>query len=74
MKKIISSFFSSEKFERAFKTFLEAFFSYITLNIINTNINSKSAVTALILGAIASSFSYLLNYNKGGNKDVKYKR
>lgn len=61
MKNIISKLFSNERIERAIKTFIEAFFSYVAVNILTTDLTEKSAIYALISGAIASAFSVALN-------------
>ena len=48
MKNIISKLFSNERIERAIKTFIEAFFSYVAVNILATDLTKKSAIYALI--------------------------
>lgn len=53
-----------KKYERQIKTFIEAFTSYIAINIVTSDINSKSAVYALIAGAIGSALSVLMNINR----------
>ena len=60
MKKI-KEFLKQDKVERALKTFLEGFFSYIALNIMMSDLSNMTAVKALIVGAIGSAFSVLIN-------------
>lgn len=60
MKKILKN----SKIERAIKTFIEAFASYIAVNIMVVDINSKTAIYGLIAGAIGSAISVLLNIKK----------
>ena len=57
MKKLIKK----PKVERALKTFIEAFCSYIAINVMTTNLNSKTGIYGLIAGALGSAFSILLN-------------
>lgn len=64
MKKFIIRILKNERIERAFKTFIEAFFSYIAINLATTNITSKSGLYALFSGAVASAISVLINYKK----------
>ena len=59
MKKII------KKYERQIKTFIEVFFSYIAINIISTDITNKTALYALLAGAIGSAISGVINFRKG---------
>ena len=56
MKNILKN----QKTERAIKTFIEAFASYIAVNIMLVDISSKTAIYALIAGAIGSAISVLL--------------
>lgn len=58
MKKIKAFF---RKNERWIKTFIEAFFSYIALNIMTTDLTSTTAIEGLIVGAIGSALSILIN-------------
>ena len=58
MKKL----FSKKKIERIVKTFFEAFFSYLAVNIASSNFSSKSGLYSLIAGAIGSALCVLLNY------------
>lgn len=53
-----------KKYERQIKTFIEAFTSYIAINILTTDISSKTAVYGLIAGAIGSAISILMNIKK----------
>ena len=64
MKKI----FSKIKLERIVKTFFEAFFSYLAVNIVSTNFTSKSALYSLLAGAFGSAICVLINY--GDDKNV----
>ncbi len=57
MKNILKN----QKTERAIKTFIEAFASYIAVNIMLVDISSKIAIYGLIAGAIGSAISVLLN-------------
>lgn len=64
MKKL----FSKKKIERIIKTFIEAFLSYLAVNIMNTNLSSKSALHSLFAGAIGSAICVLLNYGEDKEK------
>lgn len=57
-------FLKKTKVERAIKTFIEAFASYIAVNIMLVDISSKTAIYGLIAGAIGSAISVLLNIKK----------
>lgn len=50
--------------ERALKTFVQAFCSYIAINVMTTDLTSKTALYSLIAGAIGSALSVLMNINK----------
>ncbi len=63
MKRIIE-IIRKPKVERAIKTFIEAFCSYIAVNIMTSNLDSKSAVYALLSGAFGSAISIALNIQK----------
>ena len=63
LKKFIK-FIGSSKIERAIKTFIEVFSSYIAVNIMTVDFNDKTAIYALLAGAIGSSLSVLLNIKK----------
>ena len=52
------------KHERAFKTLFEAFFAYIGVNILATDLSSREAIKGLVAGAIASAISVVLNYRR----------
>ena len=54
-----------KKYERQIKTFIEVFFSYIAINIISTDITNKTALYALLAGAIGSAISGVINFRKG---------
>lgn len=58
MKKIILFIKANE---RAFKTFIEAFCSYIAINIATTDFNSGTAIKGLLIGAVASALSLVIN-------------
>jgi hypothetical protein len=49
------------KVERAIKTFIEVFSSYIAVNIMTVDLTSKIALYGLIAGAIGSAISVVLN-------------
>lgn len=67
--KTIVDFFKKDKVERALKTFIEAFASYIAINIMSTDFSSTEAIKAIIVGAIASALSVLINSFKKEIKD-----
>lgn len=50
------------KAERAIKTFIEVFASYIAVNIMTVDITNKTALYGLIAGGIGSAISVVLNY------------
>lgn len=62
VKKIITN----DKVERALKTFFEAFFSYLAINI-----NSFDTIKGLLMGAIASAISVLINTIKTYKKECE---
>lgn len=64
MKKI-KDFLKKDKVERALKTFIEAFASYISVNIAVADFSSEKAIQALLVGAIASAISIVINSFKG---------
>lgn len=71
MKKMyekVIGFLKKDKVERALKTFIEAFASYIAINIMTTDFTSAEAIKAVIVGAIASALSVLINSFK---KEIK---
>lgn len=47
---------------RAFKTFIQAFIAVISISVATTDLTNKEALKALIIGAIASGISALMNY------------
>lgn len=55
------------KYERPLKTFVEAFASYIAVNVAVTDFTSETALQGLIVGALASAISILIN---SVNKEV----
>lgn len=63
MKKIIE-FMKKPKVERAIKTFLEAFCSFIAVNIMVTDLSSKTAIYGLLAGAFGSAMSLAINIKK----------
>lgn len=60
LKKIIKK----TQVERAIKTFIEVFSSYIAINIATVDITSKTAIYGLIAGGIGSALSVIININK----------
>lgn len=58
MKKIIKFI---KTYERPIKTFIEAYCSYITINIAMTDFESISAIKGLLIGGFASAMSIVLN-------------
>lgn len=50
------------KVERAIKTFIEVFSSYIAVNVMTIDLTSKTAMYGLIAGAIGSAISVVINY------------
>lgn len=50
--------------ERALKTFVQAFCSYIAINIMTTDLTQNKALLGLLAGAIGSALSVLMNINK----------
>lgn len=70
MNKIIK-FIKKEKTERAIKTFVEAFASYIAINIATADLSSVGALKGLIMGAIASAISILINTLNANDKITK---
>ena len=66
LKNSVVKFLEKPKVERAIKTFIETFSSYIAVNIMTVNLNDKTALYGLIAGAIGSAISVALNIkNKG---------
>lgn len=61
IKNKIKSFFTKDKIERALITFIECFCSYIALNIQNIDLADGGAIKALIIGAIGSALSLVIN-------------
>ena len=53
-KKRLLLFLKKPKVERAIKTFIEVFSSYIAVNIMTVDLTSKTALYGLIAGAIGS--------------------
>lgn len=68
MKKIIK-YLKKPKVERAIKTFIEVFSSFIAVNIMTIDLNSKTAVYGLIAGAIGSALSVVFNIRKGSDSN-----
>ena len=72
MKKIIN------KNERYIKTFIETFFAYIAIKAVETDLTNKEALKGLIIGAVASALSVIVNIEKKektttelSNRDLK---
>lgn len=59
-----------KKNERYIKTFIEAVASFIAVNIITADLNNKEALKGLIMGAIASAISVVLNISKKEKETV----
>lgn len=68
MKNKIKEFFENDKIERAIKTFIEGFCSYIAMNIMMSDISDTTAIKALIVGAIGSAVSVVINSIKKGEE------
>ena len=68
MFKKIVEFVKKDKVERALKTFIEAFASYIAVNIMAADLSSMDAIKAILVGAVASALSVLINSFK---KEIK---
>jgi hypothetical protein len=69
MFKKIVEFVKKDKVERALKTFIEAFASYIAVNIMAADLSSMDAIKAILVGAVASALSVLINSFKKEIKD-----
>lgn len=54
-------FLKKPKVERAIKTFIEVFSSYIAVNVMTVDLTNKTALYGLIAGAIGSAISVVLN-------------
>ena len=61
MAELLIKFLKNDKVERALKTFFEAFFSYLIYAMANTDLSSKEALKGVILGAISSAISVVIN-------------
>ena len=61
IKNKIKSFFTKDKLERALLTFIECFCSYIAINIGSLDLSNTDAIKALIIGAIGSAISIVIN-------------
>lgn len=64
MVKKIKKILRKPKVERALKTFIEVFSSYIAVNVMTVDLGDKTALYALIAGAIGSAISVMLNIKK----------
>lgn len=60
VRKIVN-FVKKPRVERAIKTFIEVFSSYIAVNIMTVDLTSETALYGLIAGAIGSAISVMLN-------------
>lgn len=60
-KNSIIIFLKKPKVERAIKTFIEVFSSYVAVNIMTVDLTNKTALYGLIAGAIGSALSVVLN-------------
>lgn len=61
LRKNVIKFLKKPRVERAIKTFVEVFSSYIAVNIMMVDLTNKTAIYGLIAGAIGSSISVVLN-------------
>lgn len=50
-----------KKNERYIKTFIEAVASFIAVNVITADLTNKEAIKGLIIGAVASAISVVVN-------------
>lgn len=53
-----------KKNERYIKTFIEAIASFIAVNIITADLTNKEALKGLIIGAVASAISVVVNFER----------
>lgn len=60
MRRIIN-FLNKPKVERAMKTFIEVFASFIAVNVMTVDLSNKTAIYGLLAGAIGSAISVVLN-------------
>ncbi len=66
--KKLAKILKKPRVERAIKTFIEVFCSYISVNVMTVDFNSKTAIYGLVASAIGSAISVVLNLktkNKG---------
>ena len=62
--------FNKECLRRAWRTFIQAAVAYITVNIVLIDFSVvKSAVTGLIVAAVAAGLAAVMNLSKGGCAD-----
>ena len=62
--------FNKECLRRAWRTFIQAAVAYITVNIVLIDFSGeKSAVTGLIVAAVAAGLAAVMNLSKGGCAD-----
>ena len=61
----IKVFLKRNHIERALKTFIEAFASFIAVNVMTTDFSNIEALKGLLVGALASAISVAINYKKG---------
>ena len=71
MIKKIKEFIKKDKVERAIKTFIEAFVSYIAINIMATDISNIDTIKGLLIGALASAISVLINSIKTKTNEIE---
>ena len=64
----VKDFFKKDKVERAIKTFIEGFCSYVAMNVMMSDISDTTAIKALIVGAIGSAVSLVINSFKKGDE------
>lgn len=47
---------------RAIKTFIQALLAYLSTSLLNSDITDKTVIKSIIIGAIASAISAVMNY------------
>ena len=64
IKKRIYKILRKPKVERALKTFIEVFISYVAVNAMKVDVTSRTALYGLIASAIGSAISVALNIRR----------
>lgn len=54
--------------KRALRTFFQTAAGYISVHIATTNLDAKSAVSGLIISAIAAGIAAAMNFKEGENE------